>query len=204
MFTGNLVCLHPLSDIKQLGITISDPFPNPGIRDLIFIISEFQNHARFDGLSLTSALETVTDWVIAYLARRPISTYSAHVRVMAGTWALMDWSYSVQCRCGSVWSIGRWQLYINAPCARWPASHQTMLIIVACIFCIHDTLHTTTLTRRNDQFTPISRSNVYHFFRQTKLGLHRVDCPSVALEKCFQTPSPFLYSTNLDFCHTLS
>jgi len=40
---------------------------------------------RFDGLSLTSALETVTNWVIAYLARRPISTYSWHMRVVVGT-----------------------------------------------------------------------------------------------------------------------
>jgi len=69
----------------QLGIAISDPFPNPKIRDLIFIISEFRDLARFDGLSLTSALETVADWVLAYLTRRPISTYGAQVRVMAGT-----------------------------------------------------------------------------------------------------------------------
>jgi len=57
---------------------------NLGIQDLIFIFSEFRDLARFDGLSLTSALWMVTDWVIAYLVRRPISTYSAHVRFMAG------------------------------------------------------------------------------------------------------------------------
>jgi len=75
--------------VLEVGIAISDSFSQS-------LDSRFNFYnLRMGDLLIKSHVCTRNgeDWVIAYLDSRPISTYSAHVRVTAGTWALIDWAY---------------------------------------------------------------------------------------------------------------